>query len=134
MASAGSGNSSSSTGDFPEKPHQRRSMRDTGKQKRAFNPKWFDQFTFLHYQEDSDSVICHTCALADKGYTVIISGVFLLTCRKRTFVTRSHFKASEMSKSLELPGAPHLGPLPGLCTGPAGWLAAPPRFPSCFRQ
>ena len=41
-------------------------MRNTGKQKRAFNPKWFDQFAFLHYREDSDSVICHTCALADK--------------------------------------------------------------------
>jgi len=27
------------------------------------------------------SVICHTCALADKGYTVIISGVFLLGLR-----------------------------------------------------
>ena len=103
MASEDSGKSSSSTGDFPEKPHQPRSikfpMRDTGKQKRAFNPKWFDQFTFLHYREDSDSVICHTCALADKGYTVITSGVFLLPCRKRTFVILSHFKASEMAKS-----------------------------------
>ena len=130
MASADSGKSSSTTGDIPKKPHQPRSikfpMRDTGKQKRAFNPKWFDQFTFLHYREDSDSVICHNCALADKGYTVIISGVFLLPCRKRTFVILSHFKASEMAKSLELPGAPQPGPLPGLCPGPAGWLTAPP--------
>ena len=43
MAAADSGKSSSSTGDFPEKPHQPRSikfpMRDTGKQERAFNPK-----------------------------------------------------------------------------------------------
>ena len=101
-------------------------MRDTGKQKRPFNPKWFDQVTFLHYREDSDSVICHTCALADKGYTVIISGVFLLPCRKRTFVILSHFKASEMAKSLELPGAPPPGPLPELCPGPAGWRSAPP--------
>ena len=104
------------------KPHQPRSikfpMRDTGKQKRAFNPKWFDQLTFLHYREDSDSVICHTCAFADKGYTEIISGVFLLPCRKRTFVILSHFKASEMAKSLELPGAPP--------PGPAGLLTAPP--------
>ena len=129
-ASADSGKSSSSTGDFPEKPHQPRSikfpMRDTGKQKRPFNPKWFDQFTFLHYPEDSDSVICHTCALADKGYTVNISGVFLLPCRKRTFVILNHFKASEMAKSLELPGAPPPGPLPELCPGPAGWFSAPP--------
>ena len=71
-------------------------------------------------------MICHTCALADKGYTVIISGVFLLPCRKRTFVILSHFKASEMAKSLELLGAPPLGPLPGFCPGPAGWLTAPP--------
>ena len=112
MASADSGKSSSSTGDFPEKPHQPRSikfpMRDIGKQKRAFNPKWFDQFTFFHYRKDSDSVIWHTCALADKGYTVTISGVFLLPCRMRmrTFVILIHFKASEMAKSLELPGAP----------------------------
>ena len=102
MVSADSGKSFPPTGDFPEKPRQPRSiklpMRDTGKQKRAFNPKWFDQFTFLHYREDSDSVICHTCALADKGYTVIISDVFLLSCRKRTFVILSHFKASEMAK------------------------------------
>ena len=134
MASADSGKSSSSTGDFPEKPHQPRSiklpMRDTGKQKRAFNPKWFDQFTCLHYREDSDSVICHTCAIADKSYTVIISGVFLLPCRKRTFVILSHFKASEMAKSLELPGAPPPGPLPGPRPVPAGWLAAPPRPPA----
>ena len=50
-------------------------------------------------------MICHTCALTDNGYTVVISGVFLLPCRKRTFVILSHFKASEMAKSLELPGA-----------------------------
>jgi len=122
MASADSGKSSSSTGDFPENTHQPRSLkfpkRDTGKKKRAFNPKWFDQFTFLHYREGSDSVICHTRTLADKGYTVIISGVVLLPCRKRTFVILSHFKASEMAKSLELPGAPP--------PGPAGQLAAPP--------
>ena len=133
MASADSWKSSSSTGDFPEKPHQPRSikfpMRDTGKQKRTFNPKWFDQFTFLHYREDSDSVICHTCALADKGYTVIISGVFPLPCRKRTFVILSHFKASGMAKSLELLGEPP-GTLPGLCRGSAGWLSAPPRPPA----
>ena len=100
-------------------------MRDTGKQKRAFNPKWFDQFTFLHYREDSDSVICHTCALADKGYAVIISGVFLLPCRKRIFVILNHFKALEMVKSLELPGLRPLEPL--------GALQRPPD-PSCFGQ
>ena len=64
------------------------------------------------------SVICHTCALADKGYTAIISGAFLLPCRKRTFVNLSQFKASEMVKSLELPGSPP--------PGPAGCLTASP--------
>ena len=136
MASTDSGKSSSSTGDLPEKPHQPRSikfpMRDTGKQKRVFNSKWFDQFTLLHYREDSDSVICHTCALADKGYTVIISGVFLLPCRKRTFVILSHFKASEIAKSLELPGALPPGPLPGLCPGSTGWLTVPPKPPAAL--
>ena len=72
------------------------------------------------------SVICHTCALANKGYTVIISDVFPLPCRKRTFVNLSHFKALEMAKSLELPGAPPPGPLLGLCPGPAGCLTVPP--------
>ena len=129
MESADSGKISSSIGDFPEKPHRPRSiklpMRDTGKQKRAFNPKWFDQFTFLHYREDSDSVICHTCALADKGYTVIISGVFLLPCRKRTFVILSHFKASEMANSLD--------PYQGSALDPLGGLQRP-QTPSYFRQ
>ena len=54
---------------IPNKPDQPRNiiflLRSFGKQKRAFNPKWFDQFKFLHYREDSDSVICHTCAIAN---------------------------------------------------------------------
>ena len=134
MASADSGKGSSSTGGFPEKPHQPRSikfpMRDTGKQKRAFNPKWFDQFTFLHYREDSDSVICHTCALADKGYTVIISGVFLLPCRKRTFVILSHFKASDGKNSGASGGSAPWTPARAL-----SWARCVPySAPSCFRQ
>lgn len=59
-----------STADMPEEPHQPKlikfPLREVGKQKRAFNPKWFDQFKFLHYQEDSDSVVCHTCVIANK--------------------------------------------------------------------
>ena len=131
MASADSGKSSSSTGDFPEKPLQPRSikfpMRDTGKQKRAFNPKWFDQFTFLHYREDSDSVydLPYLCTCRQRLYSNYF-WCFLLPCRKRTFVNLSHFKASEMAKPLELPGAPPPGPLPELCPGPAGCLTAPP--------
>ena len=56
--------------DLPEKPNQPKSfcfpVKDQGKQKRSFRPHWFDEFTFLHYREQDDSVICHTCALADK--------------------------------------------------------------------
>ena len=114
MASADSGKSSSSTGNFPEKPLQPRSikfpMRDTGKHKRAFNPKWFDQFTFLHYWEDSDSV----CDLP-----------YLCTCRQRLysnyfwcFSITVQKENSEMAKSLELLGSPP--------PGPAGCLTASP--------
>ena len=38
-----------------------------GKQKRSFNPKWFDGLKFLNYWEESDSVICHTNAVTDKN-------------------------------------------------------------------
>ena len=58
---------------IPNKPNQPRNiifpLRHFGKQKRAFNPKWFDQFKFLHYRKDSDSVICHTCAM-NKNYFI----------------------------------------------------------------
>ena len=57
------------------KPNQPRSiifpLRHFGEQKRAFNPKWCDQFKFLHYREDSDSVIRNTCAVANnKSYFI----------------------------------------------------------------
>ena len=114
MASADFGKSSSSTIDFPERPHQPKSiklpMRDTGKQKRAFHLKCFDQFTSLHYREDSDSVICHACAPADNGYKVTTSGRSLLMRRKSPFVILCHFKVLEMAKSLELLGARPSGP------------------------
>ena len=83
----------------------------------SVQPKWFDQLKFLHC---SDSVICNTCAPADKGYTVIISGLFLLPRRKSIFVILNHVKAPEMAKSLELLGSRQPGALPGLCPGPAG--------------
>ena len=47
---------------IPNKPSQPRNiiftLRPFGKQNRAFNPKQFDQFKFLHYREDSDFLIC----------------------------------------------------------------------------
>ena len=53
---------------IPNKSNQPRNtvfpLRHFGKQKRAFNPKWFDQFKFMHYGEGFDSVIYHTCAVA----------------------------------------------------------------------
>ena len=42
-------------------------LRHFGKQKRLFSPKlFFNPFKFLHYREDSDSVICHTCAVTNQ--------------------------------------------------------------------
>ena len=71
--------------DVPEKPHQPKlnkfPLREVGKQKRTFNPKWFDQFKFLHYREGSDSVVCHTCAIADKRNLLNID-----TKKERTFI------------------------------------------------
>ena len=59
-------------------------MQHFGKQKRAFNPKWFDQFKFLHYRQDSDSVICHTCAVANEKKLL-----HLEPKREDTFITTS---------------------------------------------
>ena len=32
-----------------------------GKQNRAFQSKWFSEFLWLHYNEQSDSVLCFIC-------------------------------------------------------------------------
>ena len=83
VASSSSSNISDEA--LPHFPNQPKSikfpMRQTGKQKRSFNPKWFDQFQFLHYREDSDSVICHTCAFADKTKLLKID-----TRKEQTFI------------------------------------------------
>ena len=52
-----------------------------GWKKCAFNPKWFDQFKFLHYREDSD-VICHACAVANEQKLLHLD-----TKREGTFIT-----------------------------------------------
>ena len=85
-------------------------MRDTGKQKRVFHPKSFDQLASLHYREDSDSVIFHDCTPADNGYKVTISSRLILMLRMSPFVILCHYKISEMAKSLELLGARPSGP------------------------
>ena len=137
MASADSGKGSSSTGDFSEKPHQPTStkfpMRDTGKQKRTFNPKWFDQCTILHCQEDIDSVICHTCARADKSYTVIISGLSI-TVQKENFRDPKSFYGLRDGKISGTSGGSALW-TPARALPWTRWVAyTAPQAPSCFRH
>ena len=71
--------------DLPEKPHQLKlkqfPLKEMGKQKQSFNPKWFDESKFLHYREESDSVLCHTCAVADKNNLLKID-----TKKEKTFI------------------------------------------------
>ena len=33
---------------------------------RSFQPNWFSKWPFLHYEESSDEVFCHTCLMAYK--------------------------------------------------------------------
>lgn len=55
---------------FLSEPNQPKNIkfpfRTFGKQtvKRAFNPTWFDRCTWLHYDEENDSVFCFTCTKA----------------------------------------------------------------------
>ena len=83
--------------DLSDKPHQVRlkkfPLREMGNQKRAFNPKWFDEFKFLHYREESDSVICRTCAVADNQNLLKTD-----TKKERIFIEKGFFK---WTKALE---------------------------------
>ena len=54
-------------------PHQPKkfsfSKRSFGKEEvvqRSFQPKWFDKYNWLHYDESSDSLMCHVCSRADR--------------------------------------------------------------------
>ena len=55
------------TSNVPEKPHQPASFsfpqRFLGKKvvHRSFQPSWFNQWKFLHYDESRDVVFCHIC-------------------------------------------------------------------------
>ena len=102
--SSSSSSSSSFTGivnpsntDLPDKRHQSRlkkfPLREMGNQKRAFNPNWFDEFKLLHYREESDSVICHTCAVADNQNLLKTD-----TKKEITFIDKRFFK---WTKALE---------------------------------
>ena len=53
---------------IPSTPHQPKNFkfpkRSFGKKKtvqRSFQPTWFSQWSFLHYDEAKDVVLCHTC-------------------------------------------------------------------------
>ena len=59
--------------DVPEKPHQPKNFsflkRSFGQKTvvyRSFQPNWFSKWPFLHYEESSDEVFCHTCLMACK--------------------------------------------------------------------
>ncbi len=59
--------------DFPDKPHQPLNLdypkRMFGKKtvvERKFQASWYSQWPFLHYEESSDQVFCHTCVMGFK--------------------------------------------------------------------
>ncbi len=51
---------------------------------RSFQPSWFGKWSFLHYDETSDVVYCHTCLLMFKEKKVLTS-----TKADRSFVSDS---------------------------------------------
>ena len=96
-SSSSSGIVNPSNTDLPNKLHQPRlkrfPLREMGNQKRAFNPKWFGEFKFLHYREESDSIICHTCVVADNQNLLKTD-----TKKERRFIDKGFFK---WTKALE---------------------------------
>ena len=57
---------------FPEKPHQPKAFtfqkHSLGKkqvEQRAFQPIWFAKWSWIHYDESSDSAFCHICVKAE---------------------------------------------------------------------
>lgn len=56
-----------------DKPHQpvnfkfpKRSFGQKNAVLRSFQPAWFRQWAFLHYDEAKDVTFCHTCVMAFK--------------------------------------------------------------------
>ena len=49
--------------------------------------KWFDEFKFLHYREESDSVICHTRTFSGNQNLLKTD-----TKKERTFIDKGFFK------------------------------------------
>jgi hypothetical protein len=59
--------------DVPDQPHQpltfsfpKRSFGKTAPVFRSFQPSWFSQWPFLHYDETNDVAYCHTCLMEFK--------------------------------------------------------------------
>ena len=66
------GESETAPGGIEGKPHQPKNFlfpkREFGVStvvRRSFQPSWFDKWPWLHYCEDSDSVFCFTCMMAN---------------------------------------------------------------------
>ena len=54
---------------LPESPNQpvlSFPMRTFGSQQRAFRASWYSKYSWLHYQESSDSVLCFYCCVAER--------------------------------------------------------------------
>ena len=91
-----------------EKPHQPRSFsfpkREFGNKcivKRSFQPRWFDQWPWLDYSEENDSVLCHTClrAKTDKKLTWSANGDASFVSKGYKLDATLKFLLHETSKS-----------------------------------
>ena len=78
------------------------------------------------------SMVRVDCGIILAMYFVCFCTIIIITIQKQLRIL-SHFQASHLAKSQELPGAPPPGPPPGLCPGPAGGFQRPPD-PQLFRQ
>ena len=69
--------------------------------KQSFQPSWYDKWPWLHYREDSDSVLCFTCMNANSENKLHWS-----LNAKSAFITAGFTnwkKASEMFNYDEMP-------------------------------
>ena len=67
-----------------------------GKRNRAFQSVWFKEFPWLHYLDDTDVVLCHTCTRADERK-------FLFSVRNadRCLFIRRVFKLEESNRKVQ---------------------------------
>ena len=72
---------------IPESPHQPCipfPMKTFGKQQRSFSSSWYSKYPWLHYQEESDSVLCFYCLVAEKR-ELPVTGNWDLTFSRKGF-------------------------------------------------